>query len=93
MFPDLDETCFADRKGTLFKLFQERYGITITKTEETVEADLLIPDIATLLNQKTNLPVLKITRVAYAYKNMPIDLRIRYVDSLNYRYFNNLGGS
>jgi hypothetical protein len=31
--------------------------------------------------------------VAYAYKNVPIDLRVRYVDSLNYRYFNNLGGS
>ncbi len=93
MFSGLDETCFSDRKGTLFKLFQERYGITITKTEETVEADLLNPDIATLLDQKPNLPVLKITRVAYAYKNVPIDLRVRYVDSLNYRYFNNLGGS
>jgi GntR family transcriptional regulator len=93
IFSGLDETCFSNRKGTLFKLFQERYGITISKTEETVEAQLLTPEIATLLNQKPNLPVMKITRVAYAYKNTPIDLRIRYVDSLHYRYFNTLGGS
>lgn len=92
LFPDLAESDFSDRTGTLYKLFQEKYGITVVKTHETVEASISTKENAFLLEQKPSQPLLKITRVAYTYKNIPVDLRIRYIDATNYRYFNTLGG-
>ncbi len=93
LFPDLAKTYFSERSGTLYKLFQEKYGITVVKIHETVEAQLSTKTDAMLLGQNTNKPLLKIIRVAYTYKNLPVDLRIRLVDANNYRYFNTLGGS
>lgn len=92
MFPDLVESYFFERSGTLYKLFQEKYGVTVIKARETVEAILSTEETAALLRQKTGSPILKITRLAYAYKNTPVDLRIRLVDAAHYRYFNTLGG-
>ncbi len=92
IFPNLEPSFFSERNGTLFKLFQERYGVTVFKTKETVVAECPSDEIARLLNKNSKDPILKITRVAYAYKDTVVDLRIRFVDSSNYRYFNTLGG-
>ena len=92
-FPNLAPSYFSERTGTLYKLFQEEYGITVVKIHETIEAKLATDADAILLKQNKCNPLLKIIRVAYTYKNLPVDLRIRLVDANNYRYFNTLGGS
>jgi len=92
-FPNLVPSYFSERTGTLYKLFQEEYGITVVKIHETVEAKIATYADAILLERNKGNPILKIVRVAYTYKNLPVDLRIRLVDANNYRYFNTLGGS
>lgn len=92
MFPNLSESFFSDRNETLYGLFQRAYGITVIKISETIEAIPGNEFISKLLKQKVNLPILCVKRVAYAYKGKPVDMRIRYIHSSKYRYFNNLGG-
>jgi GntR family transcriptional regulator len=92
MFPNLSESFFSDRNETLYGLFQRVYGITVLNISETIEAIPSNKYISKLLKLKINLPILCVKRVAYAYKGKPVDMRIRYIHSSKYRYFNNLGG-
>ena len=92
MFPNLNESFFSDRNETLYGLFQRVYGITVLNISETIEAIPGNSDISKLLKLKINMPILCVKRVAYAYKGKPVDMRIRYIHSRKYRYFNNLGG-
>jgi GntR family transcriptional regulator len=92
MFPSLSESFFSNRNETLYGLFQRVYGITVLNISETIEAIPGNQCISKLLKLKINLPLLCVNRVAYAYKGKPVDMRIRYIHSSKYRYFNNLGG-
>ena len=92
MFPNLSESFFSNRNETLYGLFQRVYGITVLNISETIEAIPGNQYISKLLKLKINLPILRVNRVAYAYKGKPVDMRIRYIHSSKYRYFNNLGG-
>ena len=92
MFPNLSESFFSDRNETLYGLFQRIYGITVLNISETIEA---IPGnifISKLLELNINLPILCVKRVSYAFRGKPVDMRIRYIRSNKYRYFNKLGG-
>ena len=92
MFPNLSEGFFSDRNETLYGLFQRVYGITVLNISETIEA---VPGniyISKLLKLNIKLPILCVKRVAYAFKGKPVDMRIRYIHSNKYRYFNKLGG-
>ena len=92
LFPNLNESYFSDRNGTLYGLFQQQYGITVLKIHETIEAQSASETLAKLLGIKLLSPILCVRRVAFAYKGLPVDMRIRYIHSGKYRYFNNLGG-
>jgi len=92
LFPGLDESFFENRVGTLYGLFQRVYGITVVKAHETVEAIPPEEYFSNILKMDSQQPLLCVRRVSYAYKGIPVDLRIRYIHSGKYRYFNNLGG-
>src|SRR5688572_29641450 len=38
LYPDLDETIFGNREGTIYGLYQSRYGITVTRISERISA-------------------------------------------------------
>src|SRR5688500_6912010 len=38
LFPDLDETVFGGREGTIYGLYQARYGITVIRSSERLSA-------------------------------------------------------
>jgi len=92
LFPDLDESTFADREGTLYGMLQDRYGITVLRIEETIEAALADASARRLLRIEAPAAVLRIRRTAYAYKDVPVDTRVRHVDTTRHRYVSLLGG-
>ncbi|HXZ53020.1 MAG TPA: GntR family transcriptional regulator [Burkholderiales bacterium] len=92
LFPDLNERLFVDRDTTIYGMFQARYGITVARTTEVLTAQLADKLTCRLLDLQTPAAVLKVVRTAYAYKDLPVDWRMRYVNTRSHHYLSVLGG-
>jgi len=92
LFPDLNERLFVDRDTTIYGMFQARYGITVARTTEVLTAQLAYKPTCRLLDLHTPAAVLKVVRTAYAYKDLPVDWRMRYVNTRSHHYLSVLGG-
>lgn len=92
LFPDLNAEVFAKRDTTIYGLLQSRYGISVVRSEESIEAAAADEPTARLLRIARGTPVLKIRRTGFAHKDLPVETRVRYVNSANHRYLSLLGG-
>jgi len=90
-FGELGEHLFARRTGTIYGLFQERFGITVVRADERITAVAAGEREARLLGVARGAPLLRIRRVAYTYKDVPVDARVRLVDSSRHGYLSVLG--
>lgn len=90
-FGELGEHLFARRTGTIYGLFQERFGITVVRADERITAVAAGEREARLLGVTRGAPLLRIQRVAYTYKDVPVDARVRLVDSSRHAYLSVLG--
>lgn len=93
LFPDLNERIFVERDTTIYGMFQARYGLTVARTTESLQAQLADAATCRLLGLQAPAAVLKIVRTAYTYKGLPVDWRVRYVNTAHHRYLSVLGGS
>lgn len=91
LFPDLTEHAFLNRDTTVYGLYQMRYGITVVRTVEAIEAALADTRTRALLGLQAPAPVLRIVRTAYTYRDQPVDTRVRYVRTTHHRYLSVLG--
>ncbi len=91
LFPDLNEHIFTERDTTVYGMFQARYGITVARQREMLTAELADKETCRLLNLEPPAPVLKVLRTAYAHKDVPVDWRVRYVNTKNHHYLSLLG--
>lgn len=90
LFPGLDEAGFAGREGTVYGLYQRRFGLSVVHTEERLRAERASPDIAALLDLPAEEPVLRILRIAHAIGDRPVELRLSWVDTRRHEYWNSL---
>jgi GntR family transcriptional regulator len=91
LFPGLTEKIFLARGNTIYHLYQSRYGINVLRTDERLRAVPAGRDAAALLGLAPGLPVLEIRRVAFTFRDRPVELRISRVDSARHDYHNTLG--
>jgi GntR family transcriptional regulator len=90
LFPDLDEDVFGGREGTIYGLYQARYGITVTRISERISAGHPPARAASLLKVTTATPALAIKRVAYTYDDTPVEYRVSWVNSEKHEYLSDL---
>jgi GntR family transcriptional regulator len=90
LFPDLDEDVFGGREGTIYGLYQARYGITVTRISERISAAHAAARITNLLALSNGTPALVIKRVAYTYGDMPVEYRVSSVNSERHEYLSDL---
>ncbi|WP_237214662.1 GntR family transcriptional regulator [Falsiroseomonas oryziterrae] len=86
LFPGLDEAGFAGRDGTVYGLYQRRFGLSVVRAEERLRAVSAPPDVGALLGLEAGAPVLRIERVAYAIGERPVELRLSWVDTRRHEY-------
>lgn len=91
LFPDMNEHVFAERDTTVYGMLQARYGISVARQRETLTAELADKETCALLGLRPPAAVLKVIRTAYAYKDVPVDWRVRYVNTKNHHYLSMLG--
>jgi GntR family transcriptional regulator len=90
LFPDLSEDIFAAREGTIYGLYQARYGISVLRISERLAADHAPARAATLLAIPTDSPALAIKRVAYTYDDTPVEYRVSWVNTAKHEYLSDL---
>lgn len=86
LFPGLDEAGFAGREGTVYGLYQRRFGLSVVRADERLRAAAAPPDVGSLLGLEAGAPVLRIERVAYAIGEKAVELRLSWVDTRHHEY-------
>jgi GntR family transcriptional regulator len=89
-FPDLDEDVFGGREGTIYGLYQARYGTTVTRISERISASHAPKRAAGLLHLQDDTPALLIKRVAYTYDDAPVEYRVSWVNTETHEYLSDL---
>ncbi len=77
-------------KGTLYSLYETRYRIRIVGAHERIRASLADAVSAPPLGVAPGTPLLCIERVAYTYKQQPVEWRMSYVNTAHHYYFDEL---
>lgn len=90
LFPGLDRAGFAEREGTVYGLYQKRFGLSVIRTDERLRAVSAPPAVAAALGLPSGAPVLSIRRVALAIGDRPVEMRISHADTREHEYFNTL---
>lgn len=91
LFPALDAAAFRSREGTIYGFFQERFGITVVRVVERLQARAAAARISAALGVPASAPLLRIARTAYTYGDAPVETRIRYVNTARLAYLSQLG--
>jgi GntR family transcriptional regulator len=89
-FPDLDADVFGAREGTIYGLYQARYGITVTRSSERISAVVPSARVASLIGLSPDTPALAIKRVAYTYDDTPVEYRVSCVNTERHEYLSDL---
>lgn len=90
LFPELDEATFARRDGTIYGLYQARYGINVIRISERLSAGFAPKPVAGRLHIGLRAPVLLIKRVAYTYNDTPVEYRVSSVNTDAHEYLSAL---
>lgn len=88
LFHDLTKQIFAGRPGTIYQLYQDRYGINVIHTSERLRATAAGEAQARLLGLPSGAPVLVIERIAYSYNRAPVELRRSWINTARHVYLN-----
>jgi GntR family transcriptional regulator len=90
LFPDLSRSLFAARAGTIYGLYQSRYGINVVRISERLSAARAAARQAAGLGMREGEPVLIIKRVAYTYHDTPVEYRLSCVNTDQHEYLSDL---
>lgn len=86
LFSRLTERSLRERPATLYQLYQEGFGVTVVRTRERVRAVSADALRARLLGVKVGDPLLQVIRIAFSFKDQPVELRYSYVLTRAYEY-------
>ncbi len=89
-FPDLTKPLFTTRAGTIYGLYQARYGINVIRISERLSAARASARQAAGLKIRAGEPALIIQRVAYTYHDTPVEYRVSCVDTARHEYLSDL---
>jgi len=80
-----------DWQGSLYSLFEQRYGVRMVRAEERLRAVAADRTSAELLRVSEGTPLLSVERVSYSYGNRPMEWRRGLYSTTDHAYVNELG--
>jgi GntR family transcriptional regulator len=86
MFGNLTASAVRNAQENLYATYQDECGINVIRIEEHIHAGLATSDEARALKLRAGNPVLRVERMAYTYRNVPVEFRIRVFDATKYHY-------
>lgn len=91
LFKGMSEALINEFGGTLYSLYESRYGTRIIRAEERLQAVMAGATEAKLLSVEQNAPLLEIDRVAFTYTDQPVEWRVSRCNTKHHCYLNELG--
>jgi GntR family transcriptional regulator len=89
-FKNLTRTDFIQREGSIYQLYQMKYGQTVVRSSERLRAGIAGKQYSEWLDLKSNSPVLIIRRVALGMQDEPLEWRVSMLNTDRYEYFSEL---
>ncbi|MCZ2414696.1 MAG: GntR family transcriptional regulator [Burkholderiales bacterium] len=86
MFPGLTGRMLRERSSTIYRLYEEGFGVSVLRTVERLRAVRASKSHAALLGVKAGHPLLLIIRVALSFRDQPVELRYSYVNTEAHEY-------
>jgi GntR family transcriptional regulator len=90
-FSGLTERKFRERRSTVYNLYQEAFGISVVTAHERVRALAADDGAAALLCVDPATPLLSIRRVAFTYRDSPVEYRVSLVNTARHEYWAAIG--
>jgi GntR family transcriptional regulator len=90
LFKGLTESVYRAREGTIYGLYQARYGINVIRISERLSAESAPPAPAKALGLPAGTPVLVVKRVAYTYNDTAVEYRVSWLDTREHEYLSDL---
>lgn len=86
LFPRMKKTDVADGAIPLYGLYQAHHGVNVISVAADLGADTAPADVARLLAVRAGSPLLRIERRAYTYGDVPVELRVTWVNTKDCRF-------
>lgn len=90
LFEGLSLQALAEHQGTLYELFESRFGVHMVRAEEQLRAVAASAEAASLLRLPSGSPLLSVERTAFTYGDKPVELRYGLYDTRAHHYRNEL---
>ena len=90
-FKGLTAERLATYHGPMYALFETEFNVRMVRAEEKIRAEPATDGRELLLKVKLGTPLLSVERIAYTYKDMPMELRRGYYRTDTHHYQNTLG--
>ena len=90
-FNGLTAERLTNYQGAMYALFETEFNVRMVRAEEKIRAVLAIDGRNELLKVAPGTPLLSVERIAYTYKDEPMELRYGYYLTNTHHYRNSLG--
>ncbi|MFA9438209.1 GntR family transcriptional regulator [Uliginosibacterium sp. sgz301328] len=90
VFQGLTLETLQEWKGSLYSLFETRFGVRMVRAQEKIRAVAAERKIAEMLGVAENTPLLSVERVAYTYGDRPVEWRRGLYSTAEHVYLNEL---
>ena len=85
-FRGLTEARFRDRPGTVYRLYQGEFGVTVLAARERVRAVAASAVAARVLGIRPGVPVLEVRRLALTFGDRPVEYRVSTIHTAAHDY-------
>jgi len=90
-FKGLTAERLANYQGPMYALFETEFNVRMVRAEEKIRAIPATELHEQLLKVKIGTPLLSVERIAYTYRDEPMELRRGYYRTDTHHYYNTLG--
>jgi GntR family transcriptional regulator len=91
IFGALSLEILRDYQGSLYSLFETKFGVRMIRAEERIRAVPADRTSAELLKVPESSPLLSVERLSYSYGDKPVEWRRGLYSTANHCYLNDLG--
>lgn len=86
LFPRMTKAGVCDGNLTLYALYQSNYNVNVISVAADLSADRAPNEVARLLGLRKGDAVLRIERKAYTYGDVPVELRVSWVNTSDCKF-------
>jgi GntR family transcriptional regulator len=90
VFQGLSQEMLKDWQGSLYSLFESRFGVRMVRATEKIRAVSADKAVADVLNVLESTPLLSVERLAYTYGDKPVEWRRGLYSTADHFYINEL---